>query len=948
MKHNLHFKHSLAIAVLAIFMLAPGLGWGQLLVEDFNYPIGTVLTTTATADPTTGWLSHSGNGTQNIDVTAGLSFSGYAGSGIGGAANVDNNGQDINKTFSSQTSGTVYAAFMLQTQSTNSAGYFFMFSPAPVSSTFFSRIYVNSTGSGVGISGSSAPASYVSITAGVPVFIVVKHDFSTHVSSLFVLNTFSATEPGTADRTYTETATAIAAVALRQYNAAEKVIVDGIRVGMTWADVTPSSVVATPTKLVVTSVNGNGSPVSGVPFSVTVQAQDESNIPQPVTSDVNVTLSGTGIGGTITGTILNGQNSATISGVTMSEGTGLTITATQTSGTPTLTAGTSSAFYVMSTTPNYRTLTSGNWSTAGTWEIQISGNWYNAAEYPNASNKNATILNGHTVAVTDNAGACNNLTVDNGGKVWVGSTAAKFLYAYGNITCDGTIGDAGGTDGLGFDIEGTNCLISGSGLFNISRMAKYTETNLVTNLTIGMSVSVMYTHATNSALYNFKPLTTTFNITINANAGLAVPNAKIDLNACTLTLKSDASLIDNGTISGQSGTNVTIERSIAGGNWHLISSPVSGATAEMFLGKYLQNHDEYFNSFSDIFDINVALTPMKGFGVYSPTTFTAQYTGTLNTGAQTIGLTRTATVNPGWNLVGNPYPSSIDWNASTGWTKTNVNGTIYLHVNNATWATWNGSTGTNGGTQYIALGQGFFVEVTNGFTSGTLASDNLVRVHNATTFFKNSVSNLVRLQVSGNTYTDEAVVMFSPDATAEFDGNYDAHKLFGEVAEAAQLYSLGSTPLAINVLPETNIVPMGMKVGAEGVYTIAATEVNDIASVSLEDTKTGIFTDLMNGSYSFNYTPGENEQRFVLHFNSLSINEMENSFANVYGNANTVYVDLKNNVKGDIFVYTVAGQLVASVPAAQGSNKINLENTGNYIVKVISDKSTMVSKIFIQ
>ena len=44
MKHFLHFKTSLALLALALFMLIPGLGRGQLMVDDFNYTIGTDLT----------------------------------------------------------------------------------------------------------------------------------------------------------------------------------------------------------------------------------------------------------------------------------------------------------------------------------------------------------------------------------------------------------------------------------------------------------------------------------------------------------------------------------------------------------------------------------------------------------------------------------------------------------------------------------------------------------------------------------------------------------------------------------------------------------------------------------------------------------------------------------------------------------------------------------------
>ena len=116
----------------------------------------------------------------------------------------------------------------------------------------------------------------------------------------------------------------------------------------------------------------------------------------------------------------------------------------------------------------------------------------------------------------------------------------------------------------------------------------------------------------------------------------------------------------------------------------------------------------------------------------------------------------------------------------------------------------------------------------------------------------------------------------------------------------------------------------------------------------LKTRKPASYTDLLKGSYSFGYTPGENEQRFVLHFGPLAVDDVENSFANIYSSSRTVYVDLINNVKAEIFIYNTAGQLVAKVPAAQGSSRISLANTGNYIVKIISDKSTMVKKVFVQ
>jgi len=427
-----------------------------------------------------------------------------------------------------------------------------------------------------------------------------------------------------------------------------------------------------------------------------------------------------------------------------------------------------------------------------------------------------------------------------------------------------------------------------------------------------------------------KALTVNGTLTNNAgNAGLAV--------------QSGGSLIESAT-----GVAATVNCTIPASQWHFISAPISDATSLIFLNKYLQTHSESSNEYTDITPTTGELTPMKGFAVWGDAGgFTASYTGMLNAGELSYSTSYSG-ASKGWNLAGNPYPSSIDWDAATGWTKTNVNNAIYIHVDASKFATYVGGAATNGGTRYIAPGQGFFVRAS---AAGSLAMTNAVRVHNATTFFKKSgevIPNLVRLEVSGNNYKDEAVVRFLPEATAEFDGNYDAYKLYGGVAEAAQIYTVGSTELAINSLPVTNIIPVGLKAGVSGTYTIGATEINNLQYVALEDTKTGIFTELAKSGYTFNFETGENEQRFNLHFSALGIADNQQETANIYSFQKTVYVNLNNQSKGDIFIYNISGQLVASVASAQGLNSIYLANSGNYIVKVITLKKTVVSKVFVK
>jgi hypothetical protein len=363
--------------------------------------------------------------------------------------------------------------------------------------------------------------------------------------------------------------------------------------------------------------------------------------------------------------------------------------------------------------------------------------------------------------------------------------------------------------------------------------------------------------------------------------------------------------------------------------------------------QYLQTHDEVSNLYSDIIPSDVSLLKLKGYALWTVNNpYTAQFEGALNTGNQSIATTN---INQGWNLVGNPYPSSIDW-TSAGVTKNNINPTVYMHVDASKWATYNAGSGanTNGGSKFIPPCQGFFVEATG---AGSLALTNSARTHTSNQFFKsgdNTIADLVRLQVSGNSYYDEAVVVFIPGTTAEFDGAYDARKLFGYVPEAAQIYTLGTSELSINSLPEAKTVPVGLQTGADGNYSIEATEINDFSELTLEDRVTGILTDLMSDSYTFNFTAGKDEQRFLLHFGPLSVEDNTlTTLADIYSYRKTVYINLHDLADSDIYIYNMAGQVVAARASATGMVSMNVNTSGIYIVKVVTKNEIQTKKLFL-
>lgn len=92
------------------------------------------------------------------------------------------------------------------------------------------------------------------------------------------------------------------------------------------------------------------------------------------------------------------------------------------------------------------------------------------------------------------------------------------------------------------------------------------------------------------------------------------------------------------------------------------------------------------------------------------------------TGEVDMGVTYTAAGDQGWNMVGNPFGASIDWNHAS-WTKTAIEPSIYIwDANTNQYATWNGSAGdiTDG---VIAPFQGFWVKAEDATANLVINSD---------------------------------------------------------------------------------------------------------------------------------------------------------------------------------------------------------------------------------
>ena len=209
-----------------------------------------------------GWIAHSSTATNPIKNTSpGLAFPNYFGSDIGNAASVTSIGQDVSLKFTTVTSGTVYASFLIKaTPSTLINEYFFAFGNNDTADTSYrGKLSINQD--------TTDPtkfkfgfASNLTIKSTLPVYnygetylVVIKYNiipagtlnasgstFGRDETSLYVFNANSnyKTEPSTPTIGIEDTSSADilpGRVAIRQDNViSPNVIIDGLRVDTRW------------------------------------------------------------------------------------------------------------------------------------------------------------------------------------------------------------------------------------------------------------------------------------------------------------------------------------------------------------------------------------------------------------------------------------------------------------------------------------------------------------------------------------------------------------------------------------------------------------------------------------------------------------------------------------------------------------------------------------------
>ena len=359
--------------------------------------------------------------------------------------------------------------------------------------------------------------------------------------------------------------------------------------------------------------------------------------------------------------------------------------------------------------------------------------------------------------------------------------------------------------------------------------------------------------------------------------------------------------------------------------------------------------------------------PGRGYLVsYKDEHPTKTFTGDLNNGPIAVSVTKTAgeATEFGHNLLGNPYPSSIDWKAATGWNRNNLVSTgggyeIWIwSETNQNYGAYNSSSasdeGTLGVSRYIAPNQGFFVKAQQ---SGSISMDNAVRVHQgAGNWLKNATASgrdeKIKLTVESlaGLGRDEAIVEFGHPENAA-----GARKKFSFVPSAPALFISGDETLySIKLVGEKEknaVLPVSFKAGETGNYKLTAeTGFETFEFLELYDKRTGDRHDLKEEpTYLFQANRGDKSDRFVLQVVPGNFADPHRSLpVNMFTRQKVLHVDMRL-LKGQFLcdVYTLSGQKIANKVLYGGDvSQIDIPAAASIVIVHISgNEGKMYKKV---
>ena len=404
------------------------------------------------------------------------------------------------------------------------------------------------------------------------------------------------------------------------------------------------------------------------------------------------------------------------------------------------------------------------------------------------------------------------------------------------------------------------------------------------------------------------------NLVIDNTAGVTANNnlnvdEQLSLTNGTLTIGSGFSLIANN--KNINNGNLRFLREIAGNpGWRLLSAPVNSTHGDFLDSLVTQGYpgafydsevapndtlqpnifwyDETYpgtdnERFRTLSSASAPIISGRGLFVYvfgditsdskynNPLPDTLTISGQEFEGAANkvdLNVTYTAEADTGWNLAGNPFGASIDWDHNS-WTKTNISNTIYVwdpdaNSGNGEYLYWNGTTGTlpNG---IIPPFQAFWVKA-NG-NNPVLKVDKSAKTIGGTFYRKGTEKQtndipIIEFMLETEQLKARSHLTFSEAGKKKWDKN-DGYWLTPLSNTYLELYTIlnNDSRLSLNNLPRKFGVPIEIPIyiggfkngtGISGSATLSWSTHSQIPegwTLTLTDKKTGNTVDMRDNPF---------------------------------------------------------------------------------------------------
>ena len=562
----------------------------------------------------------------------------------------------------------------------------------------------------------------------------------------------------------------------------------------------------------------------------------------------------------------------------------------------------------------------------------------------------------------------------------------------------------------GYDFECSYLFIDSNSTFNVT---KSNSTN-IDNITLDGVLNIL-TFDNQISIAKENNINVNNNLSINGTLNIS-PASSLTVsgnltNNGTVTLNSDSDEFSSIIVEGtSSGNNITYNRyvnTVGSGEWDLIGSPVDGLSISSFIttngsslasngtqhaiGRYFNDTDSWKNYASDGDGTNtLAITGGfnlgEGYQMGSTSTSgeTLAFTGTVATSAQTQSVINNDGNGSGgrrWNLVANPFPSYLNLNtqahATNNFLKVNIDSGVidssfgYLYgwdADGSGYTIYNNNA-SDGFTDYIAPGQGFFVAAASSSAADISFTTDMRTTSGGDDFVSGRLAQSTWSRFYLRLYEDESFASetqfyFEEGLSFGLDPGHDAgapfeDSLMSRLPENDQGVGMAINAMGLSALDEETLIPLVLNrdAGVEFSISFEDSTIPEDVGVYLEDTLLETLTDLR--SSDFTLTPESDlfdMGRFYLRIGNTSLggDDLDESYISIYKAASDDFVTiegLSNVEKVNVQLFNIIGQevLTTTLNSNQSTQRVSTcgLTTGIYVIRLQADRSVIAKKIII-